>query len=177
MHHVNKREQEMTTIKPDKIIISNQLQPVLLLLGGGILILLILIAMAINADGLQSSDAMGFVPVALMGGLLVFILLPRFFKLIGLVSSQPAMLEISGQVRMEPLFGGHKRSYPLADVAKMSLYQQHFELTLSNGQEFSFSTADYSVAQFKAFFSHIGLHCRHESDCTLEMVRPEPSAD
>jgi len=133
--------------------------------------------MGINADGLQSSDAMGFVPVALMGGLLVFILLPRFFNLIGLISSQPAMLEISDQVQMESLFGGHKRHYPLEDVTKMSLYKQHLKLTMSNGQEFSFSTSDYSVAQLKAFFSHIGLHCKHESDCTLEMVRPEPLTD
>jgi len=163
-------------MKPDKIIISNQLQLILLLLGGGILILLTLAAIAINADDLQPSGAMGFVPVALMGGLLVFILLPRFFRLIGVVSGQSATIEISDQVRVAGVFGGHQRCHTLEDVTKVSLYKRHFELTLSNGQEFSFSTADYSVAQLKAFFSHIGLHCKHESDCTLEMVRPAPES-
>jgi hypothetical protein len=109
--------------------------------------------------------------------LLVLILLPRFFKLIGLVSGQPAMIDISDQVRVSGVFGGNARLYPLKDVAQVHLYKRHFELTLSNGQLFSFSSADYSVAQLKAFFSHIGLHCTHESDCTLIMDRSAPIAD
>jgi len=166
----------VTTIKPDKITMSNQLQSLLLLLCGGVLILLGLAAIAINMDDFQSSGAMDFVPVALMGVILVFILLPRFFSLMWSVSEGAGMIEISNQVRVTGLLGGNERYYPLEDVAQMSLYKQHFELTLSNGQEFSFSTPDYSVAQLKAFFSHIGLHCTHESDCTLEMERSVPEA-
>jgi len=174
MHQESKDKQEVTTIKPDKIIMSNQLQSLLLLLSGGVLILLTLAAIAINMDDFQSSGVMGFVPVVLMGMIFVFILLPRFFSLIGSVSEGVGMIEISNQVRVTGLLGGNERYYPLEDVAKMNLYKQHFELTLSNGREFSFSTADYSVAQLKAFFSHIGLHCTHESDCTLIMGRPAP---
>jgi len=163
----------MTTIKPDKIIISNRFQLILLLLCGGLLILFLLVVIVINADGIRSGNAMDFVLVALMGVLLVFILLPRVFRLIGLMSGQPAMLEISDQVRMANAFGNRQLCYPLEDVAKISLYKRHFELTLRDGQEFSFSTAGYSAAQFKAFFSHIGLHCTHESDHALEMAQSE----
>jgi len=163
--------------KPDKIIISNQLQPVMLLLGGIVLMSLILIAIGINADTSQSSGMVGFLPVVLMVVLLVFILMPRFFKLIGLMAGQPAMIEISDQVRTAGIFGGNERCYPLDDVVQVSLYKRHFELTLRQGQELSFSTANYSVAQLNAFFSHIGLHCTHESECELVMSRPASQAD
>ena len=81
------------------------------------------------------------------------------------------MIEISDCVRTRNLSGSNEQQYPLEDIAKVSVYKKHFELTLSSGRMFSFSSSDYSVEQLKQFFFRLGLHCQHESECTLVMDR------
>lgn len=149
----------------------------LLSFGAILFVLLIPVFLYINfgSDSVRGSGGLGVLAPLLVLAFMVFAL-SKFFRS-GSDLSQPAMIEISDCVHTRNLSGSNEQQYPLEDIAKVSLYKKHFELTLNNGRMVSFSSADYSVVQLKLFFTHLGMHCQHESDCTLIMDRNSMSAE
>ena len=163
-----------TMDKPEKIIMSKHGGGMLLSFGAILLALLIPVLLYISF-GAGGSDGLGVLVPLLVVAFMVFAL-SKFFSS-GSDLSQPAMIEISDCVHARSLSGSNEQQYPLEDIAKVSLYKKHFELTLSSGRMFSFSSGDYSVEQLKLFFSRLGMHCQQESECTLIMKRDDMPLD
>jgi len=147
----------------------------MLLSFGAVLLILLIPVLLYISFGAGDSSGLGVLVPLLVLAFMVFAL-SKFFRS-GSDLSQPAMIEISDCVHTRNLSGSNEQQYPLEDIAKVSLYKKHFELTLNNGRMVSFSSADYSVVQLKLFFTHLGMHCQHESDCTLIMDRNSMSAE
>ena len=162
--------------RPEKIILSKHGFAVLLLFGTLVLCFLIPLDIYLNltADSIPDSGGLGVLFLLLFIPYLVFLLV-RLLRQSGSILGLPVMLEISDCVRTKCVFGTNEQQYPLEDIAEVNVRKKDFELTLNNGREFSFSRGAYSVAQLKSFFAAIGMHCRHESECSLAMNRsPAP---